>query len=63
MHINLKNMNFLCSEEEKKTDGQEKEITFAEFLDRKNKLALKSRREEKEKQKEARNTLKRNTES
>jgi len=48
------------SEEERRVDGIEKKIDFTEFLDRRNKRALKLRREEKQAKKEARSTLKKN---
>jgi hypothetical protein len=43
-------------------DGQEKEITFAEFLDKRNKRALELRREKIKQMKEAKNTLKKKDE-
>ncbi len=49
------------SEEERRIDGQEKEITFAEFLDKRNKRALKLRRDEKKAKQEAKNTLKKDS--
>jgi len=48
----------IFGEEERRMDGQEKEITFAEFLDKRNKTALKMRREEKEAKHNAKSTLK-----
>lgn len=47
----------VSSEEERRVDGQEKEITFAEFLDKRNKRALKLRRDEKKAKQDAKNTL------
>jgi len=49
-------------EKEKRMDGIEKKISFTEFLDRRNKRALKLRREEKQAKKEARSTLKKKEE-
>jgi len=51
-----------CSEEERRFDGIEKKISFAQFLDRRNKKALDIKRYKKQLQKEARNTLKKNEE-
>jgi len=53
-------LKIIFGEEERRVDGIEKKIDFTEFLDRRNKRALKLRREEKQAKKEARSTLKKN---
>lgn len=53
-------LKIIFGEEERRVDGIEKKINFTEFLDRRNKRALKLRREEKQAKKEARSTLKKN---
>jgi len=55
-------LKFLNREEERRFDGIEKKINFAQFLDRRNKKALDIKRYKKQLQKEARNTLKKNEE-
>jgi len=50
-------LKVIFEEEERRSDGIEKKITFAQFLDRRNKKALEIKRYKKQQQKEARNTL------
>jgi len=55
-------LKIIFGEEERRFDGIEKKINFAQFLDRRNKKALDIKRYKKQLQKEARNTLKKNDE-
>jgi len=51
-------LKIIFGEEERRFDGIEKKINFAQFLDRRNKKALDIKRYKKQLQKESRNTLK-----
>ena len=51
-------MKIISRKDEQRADGREKEITFAEYLATRRKLALELRAQEKKRQLEAKSTLK-----